>query len=257
MSSEVETSRCAASKVARRDPSTALGMTACCIAILIVFWSLGKVAAQDSLAPSFAPTPTPSVTPTPTPPIARNVRISFVPPPLEGKISLGIYDKNGQLVRVLHQEADLDGFEVGADALTGRWDGKNDDGSDLPAGRYHARGFVVAPTKIEEVPWDNIGKTDNLNSVRVKLVANPLENNERPIVELAVGFDDENAFLKTVDGLPLITIWAGGETQRAWITQRPDKSLDVFLDNGTSTRQLHISGISKMMAFDCGDLSLK
>ena len=78
-----------------------------------------------------------------------------------------------------------------------------------------------------------------------------------PVVELAVGFDDENSFLKTADGLPLITIWAGSDTKRAWITQRADKSLDVFLDNGASTRQLHVSGISKMMAFDCGDFDLK
>jgi hypothetical protein len=188
--------------------------------------------------------------------VARSVRTSFVPPPLEGTISLGIYDKNEQLVRVLHQEAELDEFEVGADALNGRWDGRDDDGSDLSAGRYHARGFVVAPTKIEEVKWNDTGQMEMSNSVRVKLVANPLEN-ERPVVELAVGFDDENAFLKTADGLPLITIWTGSDTTRAWITQRADKSLDIFLDNGTSTRQLHVSGVSKMMAFDCGDLSLK
>jgi hypothetical protein len=189
--------------------------------------------------------------------VARSVRISFVPPPLEGTISLGIYDKDGKLVRVLNQEVELDEFEVGADALNGRWDGKDDDGSDLPAGRYHARGFVVAATKIEEVQGGVAGQTEISNSVRVKLVANPLENNERPVIELAVGLDDENAFLKTADGLPLIAIWPGNDTTRAWITQRADKSLDVFLYDGVSTRQLHVMGISKTMAFDCGDLDLK
>ncbi len=248
MSSEAETSRHVAAKTVPRNPSTALEMTACCIAILIAFSSLGQVTAQDTPAPSSTPSPSP---------IVRSVRISFVPPPLDGTISLGIYDKDEQLVRVLDQEAKLDEFEVGADALNGRWDGKDDDGSDLPPGRYHAKGFVVAPGKIEEVPLDNTNQTETSNSVRVKLVANPLENNERPVVELAIGFDDENAFLKTADGLPLITIWPGGDTKRAWITHRADKSFDVFLDNGASTRQLHISGISKMMAFDCGDLNLK
>ena len=160
-------------------------------------------------------------------------------------------------MRVLKQEVELEEFEVGADALNGRWDGQDDDGSDLPAGRYHAKGFAIAQMKIEEVQGDSSGQTEIPNSVQVKLIANPLENNERPVVELAVGFDNENAFLKTADGLPLITIWAGGDTKRAWIMQRTDKSLDVFLDNGTSTRQLHVSGVSKMMAFDCGDLSLK
>ena len=210
--------------------------------------SLGRIAAQETPMPSAPPSPSPQ---------ARTVRISFVPPPLEGTISLGIYNKDDQLVRVLHQEAELDEFEVGADALNGRWDGRDDDGSDLPPGRYHAKGFVAAPMKIEEVKWENPGQTEMPNSVRVKLVANPLENNDRPIVELAVGFDDENAFLKTADGLPLITIWPGNDTTRAWITQRADKSLDVFLDYGVSTRQLHVMGISKMTAFDCGDLDLK
>ena len=275
MSNEAETSRRAPLNLAPRNPPTALGATAFCIVILIAC-SLGKMRAQEippaSAIPSDAISPTPSAVPSTSPsdvpstspvatlspsPIARNVRISFVPPPLEGTISLGIYDKNGKLVRVLKQEVEFDEFEVGADALNARWDGQDDDGSDLPAGRYHAKGFTIAQMKIEEVQGDSSGQTEIPNSVRVKLIANPLENNERPVVELAVGFDDENAFLKTADGLPLITIWADGDTKRAWITQRTDKSLDVFLDNGTTTRQLHVTGVSKMMAFDCGDLSLK
>jgi len=35
-----------------------------------------------------------------------------------GKISLGVYDQSGRLVRVLHQEAEFDEFTIGADALT-------------------------------------------------------------------------------------------------------------------------------------------
>src|ERR1039457_7029880 len=85
---------------------------------------------------------TPSAPPALSASPARTVRISFLPPPLEGTISLGIYDANGQLVRVLHQESKLDEFTVGADALVTKWDGKNDDGEDLPPGKYHARGFL-------------------------------------------------------------------------------------------------------------------
>ena len=71
------------------------------------------------------------------------MRISFLPPPLEGTISLGIYDAKGKLVRVLHREADLDAFEAGKDALMTSWDGTNDAGEKMPPGKYHARGFVV------------------------------------------------------------------------------------------------------------------
>jgi len=113
------------------------------------------------------PSPSPSVTATPD----RSVRISFVPPPLEGKISLGIYDQSGRLVRVLHQEADFDEFTIGTDALTTKWDGKDDDEHDLPAGKYSARGFLVAPMKIGSETVD--GSQSGVSSAHVKLVANP------------------------------------------------------------------------------------
>jgi hypothetical protein len=31
----------------------------------------------------------------------------------------------------------------------------------------------------------------------------------------------------------------------------------VFLNNGTNVRQVEVSGIAKMMAFDCGQFELK
>src|SRR5580765_3416649 len=97
---------------------------------------------------SVPPSPTPEQTPSPSP--ARSVRISFVPPPMDGTISLGIYDKVGKIVRVLHQNAQLDDFAIGADALVTRWDGKDDGHQDSPSGRYHARGYVVGPLKRED-----------------------------------------------------------------------------------------------------------
>src|SRR5215208_3322552 len=59
----------------------------------------------SSISPeqSTPPSPTPEQTPSPSP--ARSVRISFVPPPMDGTISLGIYDQTGQLVRVLRRNA--------------------------------------------------------------------------------------------------------------------------------------------------------
>src|ERR1700758_1060998 len=65
-----------------------------------------STSAEGSPAPSPVPEQTPSVLP------GRSVRISFVPPPMEGTISLGIYDKNGKLVRVLQQQAQLNEFAV-------------------------------------------------------------------------------------------------------------------------------------------------
>lgn len=186
----------------------------------------------------------------------RSIRISFVPPPLEGMVSLGIYDENDQLVRVLHQEAEFDEFTIGADALSTKWDGKDGDGYDLPAGRYHARGFVVAPMKIEEMPSNGNEAVAMAQFVKIKLVPNPLENNERPTVNLSVGFDDENAFLASADGLPLVTITPGADVTKAWLIS-DGKVVTVSLSSGTTIRQFSITGIAKMMAFDCGEFDLK
>jgi|ERR1017187_1834886 hypothetical protein len=202
---------------------------------------------------------TPSARPALSASPARTVRISFLPPPLEGTISLGIYDANGQLVRVLHQESKLDEFTVGADALVTKWDGKNDDGEDLPPGKYHARGFLVGHLKIEDLGKGASPAADSnaAGTAPVKLMPNPLAKDAKTIVELAVGFDDVNSYLKTTDGLPLFTISSTPNLVRASITKNGEKSVDVFEDDGTTIEQYRISNIDKMMAFDCGDFELK
>ena len=115
-----------------------LGMTRIMGSALLVIALLGSVAAQES------PAPTPTATP-------RNIRISFVPPPLDGTISLGVYDEKGKLVRVLFREADINEFTIGSDSLSTTWDGKDDAGENVPPGKYSAHGFVVGDLKIEGV----------------------------------------------------------------------------------------------------------
>jgi hypothetical protein len=96
------------------------------------------------------------------------VRISFLPPPLDGTISLGIYDAKGKLVRVLHREADINDFKIGTDALSTTWDGKDDAGGIVPAGKYSAHGFVVGDFKIEGVEFFFNDFVTNHDSPRVR-----------------------------------------------------------------------------------------
>ena len=226
------------------------------LAILFALASIYSLAAQESPSPTL----TPAALPPPTPPSpTRSVRISFVPPPLEGTISLGVYDGNGKLVRILHQEADLNEFTIGADALVTKWDGKNDDGDDLPAGKYHARGYLVGHSKIEDLGQAAASpvKDNESGNVKVKLMPNPLAGDERPIVDVGVGFDDEGSFLKTTDGLPLCTVSETPNLIRASIKKNGEKSVDVWQDDGAVVEQFRISNIDKTMAFDCGDFELK
>lgn len=104
---------------------------------LLVIWA-AQAGAQDASPSAGAPATT-------------STRISFLPPPLEGTISLGIYDSSGKLVRVLHREAQLEQFEIGSDALVTTWNGRDDRGEQLPPGRYHARGYAVGDVQVDGV----------------------------------------------------------------------------------------------------------
>ncbi len=177
---------------------------------------------------------------------------------MEGTISLGIFDANGKLVRVLHREAKIDNFAVDADSLNTTWDGKNDAGEDLPPGKYRARGYLVGDLKSED-----LGKTatppptDLPDHVSVKLVTNPLISDTRSVVDLGVGFDAKGSFLKTMDGLPLCTVSETPNLARVFITKKSDRSADVWQDDGSGFEPFQVSNIDKMMAFDCGDFELK
>ena len=212
--------------------------------------------ATPETASSISPTPALSTSPTPTAP--RSVRISFVPPPLDGTISLGVYDSTGKLVRVLHQQASLDEFTIGADALQTKWDGKDDYGQDLPAGKYHARGYAVGALHLETLAYSAAAPpTPIAGKVTVKLVANPLVKNDRPNVELAVGADDTDSFIKTTDELPLYVISERSGITNVSFAKNGEKSIDVWQNSSAGSEQFRISNLDQMMAFDCGVFDLK
>jgi len=235
------------------------------VPILIALASACTAFAQESptATPSPTPeefaTPSPTLEQTPSAPPTRTVRLSFVPPPLEGTISLGIYDANGKLVRVLHHEAELNDFTIGADALVTQWDGKNDDGANLPAGKYHARGYLVGHFTVEDLGQASFPAMENnaIPNVKVKLIPNPLRNDRRSIVDLGIGFDNDGSYLKTIDDLPLFTVSETPNLIRALITKKSEKSVDVWQDDGAAVHQFRVSNVDQMMAFDCGEFELK
>jgi hypothetical protein len=239
----------------------------CRLPILASLLFAVAAAAQELPAPTLSPaseespslSPTPEESPSPVAAPQRRVRISFLPPPLDGTISLGIYDGNGTLVRVLHQQAELNEFTIGADALVTQWDGKDDDDEDLPAGKYRAHGYLVGQFKVEDISEATSPPVENepATSVKVRLMPNPLANDTRSMIDLVVGFDSDGSYLKTIDDLPLFLLSATPNLVRAFITKKSEKSVDVWQDDGTSVRQFRISNVDKMMAFDCGEFELK
>jgi len=202
------------------------------------------------------PSPSPEQTPSPSP--VKSVRISFVPPPMDGSISLGIYDQAGKLVRVLHQNAQLSDFTIGPDSLVTRWDAKDDGHQDLPSGRYHARGYLVGPLKREDLGDASPSLSETAaNTVKIWLVRNPLRKEKKPMIELGIGFNSEGSYLKTSDGLPLFKISETPNVTRTGIAAKSENAVDIWEDHGTSIHRLRISNVDQMMAFDCGEFELK
>jgi len=162
-------------------------------------------------------------------------------------------------VRVLHHQADLGEFTIGTDALVTQWDGKNDIGEDLPPGRYHARGYLVGPLKVEELSQAVAAPPENSSnaSVKVKLMPNPLANDTRALVGLTAGFDNNGSYLKTNDGLPLFTISKSPNLSHVSTMKKGDKSVDIWQTDGAGFHQFRISNVDQMMAFDCGEFELK
>jgi len=178
---------------------------------------------------------------------------------MEGGISLGIYDQNGKLVRVLHENAQLNDFTIGADALVTRWDGKDDASQDLPAGRYHAREYLIGPLKLEDLGQTShpMLDTETNSVVKVRLVPNPLRKNKSPVVEVGIGFGAGGSYLATTDGLPLFKISEIPNVAHALIAKKSENGVDVWQDDGREPHQFHILNVDQMMAFDCGEFELK
>ena len=227
------------------------------LAILIFFGALCAFA-QESPTPSA--TPDESASPTPTAAasvVARNVPLRFVPPPMEGTISLGIWDSNDKLVRVLHREAKIDSFEVEENSLSTKWDGKGDTGEDLPAGKYRARGYTVAKLKVEDLGKVAAAPENAGDRVSIKLVTNPLTSDTRAVMEIAAGFDGKGSFLKTADGLPLASINETPGLSRVALEKNGEKSADIWQQDASGAEHLRVSNIDKIMAFDCGFFELR
>jgi len=232
-------------------------MTKKAVFALVIVLLVGRVSAQESPAPSA----TPAATPTP-----RNIRISFVPPPLDGTISLGVYDAKGKLVRVLFREADINEFTIGSDALSTTWDGKDDAGENVPPGKYSAHGFVVGDLKIEGVGFffnDWISSPEAPRFSRIRSLALRDENLSLavdlvPVAEGHVLYDLGEKIVKLKDtdadsspsptpagDTEAIAAVAGRDGSR-WVIERAEKGSSTvevkqFSSNGDFLRRLPIS----------------
>ncbi len=156
-------------------------------------------AALLALSPQlFAQEKTDAVAPVPPAPVAGGMSISFVPPPMDGTLSVGVYNAEQKLVRALHKEATKKDFTIGVNGFITKWDGLDDAGNALPPGKYKVRGWMVGDLGIEGVAYhgnDWMRADDSPRVVRAVAVKN-------------VGADLINVWLEHVRGDQLEFSWS-------------------------------------------------
>lgn len=140
----------------------------------------------------------------------KGVQITFLPPPLENaSFSLGIYDaKSGRLVRRLQEGASESVFTVGLNGLITRWDGKDDAGKPVPPGRYAARGYGVAPLKVEGEDIEGNDWAAEDENLRIKHVdAIALAPADGGLVVLATLAGNRHGLLRFSGGKDFELLW--------------------------------------------------
>jgi hypothetical protein len=113
-------------------------------------------------------------------------QLMFIPPPVEGLISLGVYDAHGKLMRVLKQAAEVDSFKSGLNGLFVDWDGTDATGKAVAAGKYSARGVLIGEdVNISGVAYHLNDWVDDAQNLRVKTISSPALLSGRSLAVLA------------------------------------------------------------------------
>ena len=69
--------------------------------------------------------------------------------PGQGLITLGVFNKAGKLVRILHAMGGEEAFRIGLNGYITQWDGRDDAGKKVPTGRYFLRGYLIGDVSVE------------------------------------------------------------------------------------------------------------
>ncbi len=89
----------------------------------------------------------------PLPPDLNRVTAELAAPPIEGTVSIGVFDKTGKCVRVLYKNTVQDRIPAALNGYLVTWDGKNDAGMLVEKGEYEIRGVTVGDVTIEGEAW--------------------------------------------------------------------------------------------------------
>jgi len=179
------------------------------------------------------------------PPKKEGVQIVFLPPPMEGTLSLGIYNKDGKLVRTLHREAPDKDFTKGLNGLITRWDGRDDAGQPAPDGTYFARGWLVGDLKVEGVAFHGNDWIKDDDSPRLSRVI-AVQNNGR---------DEIDVVLRALDGTEQTVGWKLAKPGVKFVEPSVQAAIDdgkLVLRKSTSVTPITMEEGEKVIAASVG-----
>jgi hypothetical protein len=191
-------------------------------------------------------------------------------PELEGPVTMGIFAADGRLVRLLYRDADIGSIPAGLNGLIMTWDGKDDEGREVPPGTYRARGLVHGPVSVSALPVCSAGFFSNplgdlfqekplFPSDQIVLRAAPDELLEsRPLLSIRAKPSKEG-FEIAAEGLPLLTIPQTSVTDPLTLTFTHGDQLGravLTAEYGKSSEVYTVSGLHRIVPLEAGRLDI-
>lgn len=146
----------------------------------------------------------------------------FAVPDFESRISLGIFNDRGELIRSIAEAVPEADFLVGLNGLNAQWDWKDNQGSLVPEGEYFIRGFAVGnftqtPPESISVSWqDAFGGGLGIQEIR------QLELGKNGLLFVLATDEAQKSILLAYDPATDTRLWSRtlGEGE-SWILGRP------------------------------------
>jgi len=191
-------------------------------------------------------------------------------PAMEGPVTMGVFSQQGKLVRLLYRDAPVETLPAGLNGLIMSWDGKDDQGTDVPSGTYHARGLVHGPLRATQIPFFDLVIFPLIPEeeppppfLRDRIVLRAAEDElleSRPRLSIhAVNLPHEIRL--EAEGLPLVTIplqEAYGSVQAKVHFKHGPRAGEAVLDveRGSFQERYLILGLERIVPIEAGKLEV-
>jgi hypothetical protein len=189
-------------------------------------------------------------------------------PALDGPITMGIFSDDGQLVRLLHRDALVDTIPSGLNGLIMSWDGKDDQGHEVTAGTYRARGLVHGLLRSDALPFftpvafpapPEQDPPSPFPSERLVLRSAEDELLEtRPLLSVQAVRRDDSITLQA-EGLPLLTIslMPGPSPEKVFLRHGARAGVALLeVERGKSRESYCVSGLGQIVPMEAGKLEI-